>query len=170
MSDEIKNRTIYMLCRKDKTEDDGTGLYIGSTTRPLGEWLRKHKKRAREFKMLGYSGDNKLFTRLNDVGLMNWKMMPLLTFACDKKTIFEFEKQWIGLIGPGLNTILAITDRKEYKAVYPKVNKEAVGRRGVNYYKENKQVILQKQAGYRKFNVQNMIHHCDVCEKSFGYR
>ena len=70
MSDEIKNRTVYMLCRKDKPED-GTDLYIGSTSRPLKERLWDHKKKARKFKMLGYSEDNKLFTRMNDVGLMN---------------------------------------------------------------------------------------------------
>ena len=115
MADGIKNRTVYMLCRKDK-EEDGTDIYIGSTARPLGERFREHKKRTRKFKMLGYSEDNKLFTRMDDVGLMNWKMVPLLTFACDQKTIFEFEKQWIDLIGADLNMVSPITDRKEYKA------------------------------------------------------
>ena len=169
MSDEIKNRTVYMLCRKDKKED-GAYIYIGSTARPLGERLREHKKRARKFKMLGYSEDNKLFTRMNDVGIMNWKMVPLLTFACDQKTIFEFEKQWIDIIGADLNIRSPITDRKEYEASYYIENKEGIRRRHVDYYKNNKQVILQQCKGYREFNVQNKVHHCVVCGKSFGYK
>ena len=60
MSDEIKDRTVYMLCRKDKKED-GTDICIGSTARPLAERLREHKKRARKFKILEYSEDNKLY-------------------------------------------------------------------------------------------------------------
>ena len=34
-ADKIKNRTVYMLCRTDKP-DDGTDIYIGSTSVPLG--------------------------------------------------------------------------------------------------------------------------------------
>ena len=59
---------------------------------------------------------------------------------------------------------------QEYNANRYKKNKEAFQQRHANYYKENKQVVLHQQAGYRKFNVQNKIHHCDVCDKSFGYR
>ena len=169
MSGEIKNRTVYMLCRKDKPED-GTDIYIGSTARPLGERFREHKKRARKLKMLGYREDNKLFTRMNDVGLMNWKMVPLLTFACDQKTIFEFEKQWIDLIGSDLNIRSPITNRKEYKAGYYIGDKGEIRRRHVNYYKENKQAILQQCKGYREFNMQNKIHHCAACDKPFGYK
>ena len=35
MSDEIKPRTVYMLCRKDKKGEDGHDLYIGSIRRGL---------------------------------------------------------------------------------------------------------------------------------------
>ena len=97
-------------------------------------------------------------------------MVPLLTFACDKKTIFEFEKQWIGLIGPDLNTRSPITDRKEYEAGYYIENKEEIRRRHANYYNENRQAVLQKCKGYREFNMQNKIYHCDICNHSFGYK
>ena len=170
MTCEIKNRTVYMLCRTDKTEDDGTDIYIGSTSRPLKERLWEHQKKARKFKMLGYSVNNKLFTRMFDVGIRNWRIIPLLTFAWDQKTIFEFEKQWIDLIGAGLNIRSPITDRKKYKAGCYIGNKEVISRRRANYYKENKQVVLQRGRDYRGFNVLNKVHHCDVCDKSFRYR
>ena len=169
MSDEIKNQTVYMLCRKDKKED-GTDIYIGSTSRPLEERFREHKKRARKFKMFGYNEDNKLSTRMNDVGLMNWKMVPLLTFACDQKTIFEFEKKWIDLMGSGLNVRSPITDRKEYDAGYYLRNKKAIQQRHASYREVNRRNILEQQPGYREFNVQNKVHHCYVCDKSFGYK
>ena len=170
MSDEIKNRTVYMLCRTGETGDDGIDIYIGSTSRPLKERLWEHQKKARKFKMLGYSVSNKLFTRMFDVGVRNWRIIPLLTFACDQKTIFEFEKQWIDLIGADLNIRPPITDRKKYNAGYYLENKKAIQQRHAGYREANKQNIREQQAGYREFNVQNKIHHCDVCNKSFGYR
>ena len=51
-ADEIKNRIVYVLCRTDKPED-GSDIYIGSTSQPLKERLRCHRKNARNFKMLG---------------------------------------------------------------------------------------------------------------------
>ena len=118
MSDEIKNRTVYMLCRKDK-EEDGADFYIGSTSRPLKERLWGHRSDAQ-------NGGSKLYKRMREIGLQNWKIIPLLTFACDKKTILEFEKQWIDLIGADLNMISPITDQKEYNAAYHKANKVAI--------------------------------------------
>ena len=49
-ADEIKNRTVYVLFRTDKPED-GSDIYIGSTSQPLKERLCEHKKKARKFKM-----------------------------------------------------------------------------------------------------------------------
>ena len=46
MSSEIKNRTVYMLCRTDKTGDDGTDVYVGSTSQPLEKRFVRHRQRA----------------------------------------------------------------------------------------------------------------------------
>ena len=167
---DIKNRIVYMLCRTDETDDDGTDIYIGSTSRPLKERLRKHRSNAKNFLKRGYTENRKLYTGMNEVGFQSWNIISLLTFTCDKKTVFEFEKRWIGLIGADLNTISPITNRKEYKVSYREANKEEIQQQHANYYKENKQVILQRDADYREFNVQNKVHHCNVCDKSFGYR
>ena len=66
--------------------------------------------------------------------------------------------------------ISPVTDRKKYKAEYRKNNKDVIRKRGAEHYVANRRAILRKQAEYRKNNVQNKIHHCDVCDKSFGYR
>ena len=165
MSDEIKNRTVYMLCRKDKPEG-GTDIYIGSTGRPLEERLREHKKNTRCLKKKNY----RLYIRMGEVGLQNWKIIPLLTFACNKKTIFEFEKQWIDLIGADLNTISPITDRRGYKAEYHQNNRDDILKRRAEYRMVNRDMLLKKDKEYRENNVQNKVHHCGVCDKSFGYR
>ena len=41
-SDEIKNRTVYMLCRTD----GGTDIYVGSTSQSLPQRLSSHRQRA----------------------------------------------------------------------------------------------------------------------------
>ena len=123
-SSEIKNRTVYVLCRTDKPED-GTNIYRGSTSRPMKERLRIHRKDSQKLR----NGNNRLYKRMVNVGIRNWKVIPLVTFACDQKTTFEFEKQWIVLIGADSNTNSPITDRKEYKAGYYLENKEAIRKR-----------------------------------------
>ena len=40
---DIKPRTVYLLRRTDK-ENDGTDLYVGSTSVNLKKRLRDHKK------------------------------------------------------------------------------------------------------------------------------
>ena len=32
---------------------------------------------------------------MREVGIYSWQMVPLLIYACDKKTIREFEGEWI---------------------------------------------------------------------------
>ena len=44
---------------------------------------------------------------------------------------------------------------------YPKIQKQA-------YYKENRQYILDYQRRHREFTIQDRVHYCDVCDKSFG--
>ena len=172
-ADEIKNRTVYVLCRKDKPED-GTDLYIGGTSQPLLYRLCEHRYSAKNFMERGYSGNNKLYTRLNEVGLDNWKIIPLITFKCGKKTIRECEKQWVSLIGADLNTYSPFTDQKEYRAnwnaAYYKKNKKEVRQRNADYRKVSKGNIRKQQEDYREFNVENKKYHCDVCDFSFGYK
>ena len=127
-ADEIKDRTVYMLCRTDKTEDDWTDIYIGSTSQPLWRRLCEHRYRAKNFIGRGYSDNNKLYTRIISVGIRKWQIIPLLTFACNQKTIFEFEKEWVRTTGADFNMYSPIREEvsmEEYKANWNK-----------NYYKK----------------------------------
>ena len=177
MSDEIKPRTVYMLCRKGKKEGDGLDLYIGSTSLPLEERLSGHRASAQSSR----DGGSKVYKRMHEIGLQNWKMVPLLTYACDQKTIFEFEKQWVGIIGPGLNTNSPVREeetRKEYKVAYYDNNKETILKRQAAYYKNNKDVIKEQKAVYRgnnrdlvrqrvlnsqMKNIERKKYYCELC-------
>ena len=96
-----------MLCRTDKTED-GTDIYIGSTSQRLERRLCRHRYRAKNFLEQGYSENNRLYKQMNDVGIKKWQVIPLLTFAWDQKTIYEFEKSWV----KALTRILPLRTRR----------------------------------------------------------
>ena len=88
MSDnEVKPRTVYKLCRTDKAEDDGTGIYVGSTSQPLWKRLCEHRSAAK-------INDSKLYKRIREVGIYKWEIIPLLTFTCDKKKFVNWRCAW----------------------------------------------------------------------------
>lgn len=137
MSAEIKNRTVYMLCRTDKPED-GTDIYVGSTSQRLKSRLRLHKANAKFC-------DSKLYKRIREVGIYNWKIIPLITFMCNINIIREFEREWVTATGADLNTYLPI--RNNYMEVCRQSDKERYNS-----------------------NIENKVYHCNICDKSFGYK
>ena len=117
-ADEIKNRTVYMICRVDKVEDD---IYVGSMSCPLSQRFAKHKCDAGNPSRLKYYGNSKLYRRIREVGVQRWKSVPLLTFACDQKTIREFEREWVKALAANLNTFSPIDEdlvKREYMFKY----------------------------------------------------
>ena len=136
MSDEIKNRTVYMLCRTGKP-DDGTDIYIGSTSQPLGKRFSEHKYNAGNPSRLKYYGSSKLYEKMPEVGVQNWEIVPLLTFACNRDTIFESEKCWVKTLNANLNTVSPVRE-------------DLVRRR-----------IMVK---YRKKNKEDKRYHCELCD------
>ena len=133
---DIKPRTVYLLRRTDK-EDDGTDLYVGSTSKKLKERLWDHKSAVKIC-------NSKLYTRMYEIGKHKWEIIPLLSRICDRDIICKLEMKWIGILQSDLNSISPLTNRK------------------------NKEIIKQKQVDYYHKNIQNKIHHCTVCNKSFG--
>ena len=116
-----------MLCRTDKAEDGGTDVYVGSTLQPLWKRLSTYKDRAGNPSGLKYYRGSKLYRRMREVGIGNWEIVPLLTFTCDRETIFKFEREWIKVLGANLNTVSPIDEdlvKREYHASYFKKNKE----------------------------------------------
>ena len=122
MSNEIKDRTVYMLYRAGKVNVNGNDIYIGSTSQSLRDRLSQHRYKAKRIR----TKSNRLYKRMNEVGLQNWKILPLITFACDTKTILEFERDWINVLQADLNIKLPIRREcttREYHATYREANK-----------------------------------------------
>ena len=81
-----------------------------------------------------------------EVGIDNWEIIPLLTYPCDQKTIFEFERNWIKMLNPDLNTNSPLNS----------TNKQ-----------ENDE---EKEARRRHYfnNIESKRYYCEICNKSFG--
>ena len=60
---------------------------------------------------------------MREVGVHNWKIVPLITYACNRETICEFEQEWVKATGANLNTFSPVTDDL-VKRGYNKKNKE----------------------------------------------
>ena len=121
----IKKRTVYMLRRTD----GGNEIYIGSTSQPLKKRYMGHIYRAKNFMDRGCSKDNRLYTRMNEVGLGNWRISPLLSRVCNIKTIRDEEKGWVRALNPGLNSYLPVRDEEtieEYRTAYRESHKDKI--------------------------------------------
>ena len=86
MSREVKDRTVYQLIRVDKP-DDGTEIYVGSTSRRHWRRLREHKSATKG------GGAPPFHETMREVGVGNWKITPLVTLKCDKLTIRKLERE-----------------------------------------------------------------------------
>ena len=134
MTTETKQRIVYKLVRTDKPED-GTDVYVGSTSLSLKRRLAIHRHDAKRM-------NSKLYKRMRTVGIQRWKIRPLLTFACDQKTIREFEKTWVTALNADLNTHSPLDENSN-------VNK-----------------IKVREEHHRK-SVESKRYYCDVCDKAF---
>ena len=81
-SDRIKPRTVYLLKRKDRP-DDGTDIYVGSTSQTLKKWLYSHRSAI----YIRKHRNTKLYKKMREVGVDNWEIIPLLSFTCDYSRI-----------------------------------------------------------------------------------
>ena len=111
---------------------------------------------------------------MREVGLENWQIVPLLTFACDKITIRNYEKSWHDLLNADLNTVSPVLDlkkRKDYMTNYRKLNKETIDgykKRHKDYRKLNEESIKLYNANKYIENKKLKKYYCSVCEMSFG--
>ena len=154
MSDNgIKRRTIYCI-------SNGINKYVGSTARALSERFAEHKYNA---KTLRDSVNNKLYKRMNDVGLDAWKIIPLLVLNCSKEKIRHFEKKWMQILDADLNTYSPLRTEEE--------NKQREKEQKAKYYKQNSEKIRQQQKEYNLLyfekNIQEKRFYCSTCDKAF---
>ena len=137
MTSEIKQRTVYQIVRTDKP-DDGTDVYVGSTSQSLRKRLWVHRAYTK-------ISNSKFYTRMREVGIYNWKIKPLLTFACNQKTIREFEKTWVVALNADLNTFSSFANNYETRC---------------------------RQTDMKLFhrNIRDKVHHCNIYDMSFGWK
>ena len=103
MSDEtVKKRVVYLLCHEGS--DMGVDVYVGSTSQTLAKRLRNHKF---DSERIG-NEDNKLYKRMQTVGLENWVMRPLFTLECTRDEIRVFERMWCNILRSDINSSLPI--------------------------------------------------------------
>ena len=126
------------LMRRADKEEDG------GTDLHIGSASKTLKKRLQDHTHNTKILNTKLYKRMVEVGPKNWEVIPILSRICNRDTICKLEKKWIGILQTDLNSISPLTNRK------------------------NKEIIKQKQADYYYKNIQDKIHHCTVCNKSFG--
>ena len=107
----------------------------------------------------GYNENNRLYTRMNEIKLGDWEILPLLSRTCDIKTIRDVEKHWIRILSAGLNSYSPVTDQKEYNAAYYKNNKEKLLQRNAEYRKNNKGKIKM----YYGNNKETRRYYCGLC-------
>ena len=131
---DIKPRTVYLLRRTDK-EGDENDTYIGSTSLTLKRRLQIHIHAAKRC-------NTKLYKRMVETGPENWTIEPLLTFSCDKKTIFDFEREYINVVNTNLNVLSPVREGNEK-------NRESARKHYLNSLKTKR-------------------YYCNVCNKAFG--
>ena len=81
-------------------------MMIPIFTLPLEKRFAHHKYNAKNFMRRGCNENNRLYVRMNEIGLGNWEILPLLSRMCGIKTIREVEKNWIRILKADLNHII----------------------------------------------------------------
>ena len=130
---------VYKLVRTDVPED-GTDVYVGSTSLSLKTRLRCHRGAAKV-------QSNKLYTRMYEVGPENWEILPLAICPCTEDEIRTLERQWVELVRPDLNTVSPVDIDNKWSHIELKEQKKK------HYYD----------------SIESKRYFCDCCDKAFGY-
>ena len=145
---EIKTRTVYCLTKK--VPDENYDVYIGSTSSKLEFRFSCHKSEAKTKRF----PNRKLYNRMREVGLNNWKITPLQTMECTKDEIRTYERNWCDLLEANLNL------RKPFLT-----DADGVADR-MNKMEYNRQKIKEI---YRR-NLDSKRYYSEVCDASFGIK
>ena len=139
---EVKTRTVYCLTKN--FSDENFDSYIGSTSMSLESRLNWHKFSATQKRC----ENSKIYRRMNEVGLENWKIVPLLTLECIRNEILTFERKWLEVLAADLNSYLPVItyeETRQKKAEYRAKNREVILRKQAEYRAKNREVLLLKK-------------------------
>ena len=107
--DKVKKRMVYVLSKK--VPHEVYDVYVGSTTKPIKERLSTHK----DCSLRACNEKNKLYTRMRQVGLENWKIVPIFVKTCSKEEILKVEKKFIQVLDANLNTNSPFPNDADYE-------------------------------------------------------
>ena len=152
-----KVRTVYCLTKK--VPDENYDLYVGSTSMSLEKRLQSQRTNAKEEQYKGI----KVFKRMNEVGLKNWKIVLLLTLECSRDEIRTFERKWCELLEADLNTTSPITSReealekkREQSRVSYARDREKIREKQKSYYEKNRERVREQQKSYYEKNCERL--------------
>ena len=151
VNNEIRARTVYCLTKR--VPDENYDVYVGSTSLSIEERLRKQKSLAKQENRK----KAKVFRRMNEVGLENWMIVPLLTLDCTKEEIRSFERKWFELLEADLNTNSPFTSKEEAREkqkAYHEANREKIIEKQKAYEAANREKIRESQKEYEAANLE----------------
>ena len=73
---EVKKRTVY--CITKKIPDEKYDVYVGLTSKKLSTRLSEHKSNCKRT----FNKNSKINKRMRQVGVENWKIVPLFEKQC----------------------------------------------------------------------------------------
>ena len=154
---EVKLRTVYCLTKK--TPDETYDVYVGRTSMSLEKRLSDHKSNAKQKR----KENIKVYKRMNEVGVGNWKIVPLLTQECTRDEIRAFERKWFEVLEADLNSISPMTTAEEVKrrkAEYRENNREEVKQWSAERYRRNREELCRRSAEH------NVVNREEISKKS----
>ena len=124
---ENKTMTVYVICHKGSKI--GKECYVGSTSQALARRLSAHRSRA----FRPGNEENKLYTRMREIGLRNCVIHPLETKTCSEYEIRKLERAWCEKLRSDLNSVSPIRLGKErsgpaVQTVYLLHNRNSTGK------------------------------------------
>ena len=149
-------RTVYCLTKR--VPDENYDVYVGSTSLSLAARLSLLKSNARQRR--DETTPAKVYKRMNEVGLKNWKIVPLLTLECTKEEIRFFERKWCELLEADLNTnspfVTLEEDLRRRRARYA-ANRKEILEKVKAYYAANREKVKERNAAYYAANREKIL-------------
>lgn len=145
----------YSIIYTIKCIDDESLVYVGSTTRKMGERWLQHKKDSMDEKCKSYN--SKFYKAMREKGIDNWKVELYERFPCESRAeLSKREGEIIKEIGT-LNTALPGCTPEEKRErqrqrvkEYNKLHSEENKVKSREYHAANKDIINEKRRMNRK--------------------
>ena len=99
---ESKTRTVFLIYHEGS--EVGKDCYVGSTSQALSKRLANHRSAASR----PGNENNKLYRRMQEIGLRNWVIRPLETMICSEDEIRKLEHAWCEEFRSDLNCVSPI--------------------------------------------------------------